>query len=150
MAIEECNAPLSFAILQSYMKLTNLAKQTCKGGSNGALMSSLQEKFFYFQIYYDQLLLVNIYGNKSLTFVRAKDDMRNYRLIGVFEGSSKDSNVIITDQSIYLCNNSLKVDYSGNSKDSVRINNSTITGQCANGTEKDILNQFQQAEYYRL
>ena len=47
-------------------------------------MQNLQEKFFYFQIYYSQLILVNVYGNKTLTFTRQKIDMKNYKLMGTF------------------------------------------------------------------
>ncbi len=84
IGIGGCNTPLSFSIVQSYMQISNLGKQSCSAGNGGSLMKSLQEKFFYFKIIYEQLLLVNIYGNKSLSFTRAKIDMRNYNLRGVF------------------------------------------------------------------
>jgi hypothetical protein len=148
LAIEGCNAPLSFAIVQSYMQVSNLGKQTCNGGNATSLMASLQEKFFYFQIFYEQLHLINIYGNKSLSFTRAKQDMRNYNLPGVY--SSNGSELTITDHAIFMCNSCLRIGYSGNSKDSVRTDSSTINGSCQDAIGKDLLGQLQQAEYYRL
>lgn len=52
LEINGCSPPLSFAISQSYMQITNLGKPSCSGSKEAALMASLQEKFFYFQIYY--------------------------------------------------------------------------------------------------
>jgi hypothetical protein len=148
LGIDGCNAPLSFAIVQSYLQISNLGKLSCNADNSGSLMKSLQEKIFYFKIFYDQLLLVNIYGNKSLSFTRAKMDMRNYNLPGVF--TSNSSTVTITDHSIFLCGNSLQIDYSGNSKDSVRTDSSTISDWCPDADAKDLLSRLQQAEYYRL
>jgi hypothetical protein len=75
--------------------------------------------------------------------------MRNYNEVGVF--SIKDgAQVTITNQSIFLCNNSLRVDYSGNSKDSLSIVNHTVAGSCNDNASQTILEKLAQAEYYRL
>ena len=65
--------------------------------------------------------------------------MRNYQLPGVF-AAADGTQAIITDKSIYLCNNSQQVDYSGNSKDTVRVANQSLagTGTCANNKSQDI------------
>lgn len=140
--IDGCSPSLSFAISQSYMKLTNLGKPVCTPGIAATLMNDLQEKILYFQIYYDQLSLVNIFGNKSLVFVRVKKDMRNNNLLGVF-ATPKGSQVTITNQSVLLCNNSLKFDYTGNSKDSLKVNDQKINGGCQDHDSNNILSQLQ-------
>jgi hypothetical protein len=82
-----CSSNNLFIILDSYMKVSrNILSSYCSTGtpSQNILMQNLQEKFFYFQIYYSQLILVNVYGNKTLTFTRQKIDMKNYKLMGTF------------------------------------------------------------------
>ncbi len=53
MGVEGCTNTLSFTISQSYLAMTNLAKPVCNESSGSELANNLQEKFFYFQIYYD-------------------------------------------------------------------------------------------------
>lgn len=81
-----CPSSNPFAILDSYMQLNSNKASDCSTGtpSQNTLMQNLQEKFFYFQIYYSQLILVNVYGNKTLSFTRQKVDMKNYKLMGTF------------------------------------------------------------------
>ena len=81
-----CPSSNPFTILDSYMQVNSNKASNCSTGtpSQNILMQNLQEKFFYFQIYYSQLILVNVYGNKTLTFTRQKIDMKNYKLMGTF------------------------------------------------------------------
>ena len=74
--------------------------------------------------------------------------MRNYNLPGVY--SNNGSELTITDHSIFMCNNSVKIDYSSNSRDSIRADLSTISGSCQDASVKDLLARLQLAEYYRL
>lgn len=92
---------------------------------------------------------MNIYGNKSLSFIRVKKDMRNYNLLGNYT-IDNSSNLIITNQSIYFCDNQQKIDYSSNSKDSINILSNTLNGYCNDTRYKNIIDKLSTAEYYRL
>lgn len=75
--------------------------------------------------------------------------MRNYQLPGVFTAQD-GTQVTITDKSIYLCNNSQQVDYSGDSKDTVKVLNQTLVGSCVGNKSKEVYQKLQEAAYYRL
>lgn len=91
---------------------------------------------------------MNIFGNKTLTFTRSIVNMSNYAERGVF--SVGDQNVTVTNQSIFLCNNSIKIDYSSNEKDTIQLLPNTLVNYCNDTAAKDLLNLLLSAQYYRL
>lgn len=89
------------------MKLTNLQNKPqadrCTLDTAYAIHNDLAEKVFYFQIFKDRLTLINVFGTKTLTFVRAPLDVPNSDLQGYFRDVVTKEPVLISNDTIYLC-----------------------------------------------
>jgi len=94
LLIKDCDFEYRFNIYESYLQVVKRPNEAnpkdieCSSTTSSVLLGALNQKIFYFQIYYDQMLFADAFGDKSIAFTRAKVDMRNYRIEGIFKHPS--------------------------------------------------------------